>query len=64
MNLRGDVMDALDEKMIEYADKFGENFPTFYYRYESQAWIMAKIDECIKKGKPMKVPEENDAIDI
>lgn len=57
-------MDALDEKMIEYADKFGENFPTFYYRYESQAWIMAKIDECIKKGKPMKVPEENDAIDV
>lgn len=43
---------TFEEKLFEYADTFGENFPTFNFPYESEAKIMAMIDECLKRGKP------------
>lgn len=55
---------AFSNKLFEYADTFGENFPTFNFPYASEAEIMAKIDECIKTGKPYKGEETDADVDI
>lgn len=39
-------------KLFEYADRFGENFPTFDFQYYSEAEIMEIIDKCLETGKP------------
>ena len=40
------------KKLFEYADRFGENFPTFDFQYASEAEIMNLIDKCLETGKP------------
>jgi len=47
----------LDEKLYEYADTFGENFPIFYYRHKSEEDIIDMIDDCLKSNKPIDVDE-------
>lgn len=50
------------KKLFEYADRFGENFPTFYYRYSTEAEIIAIIDDCLKNDKPIKIEDSDPEI--
>lgn len=47
----------MDEKLNEYVDKFGENFPIFYYRGRSEGEVIDIIDDCLKSEKPIKVDD-------
>lgn len=51
------------KKLFEYADRFGENFPTFEFQYSSEAEIMTEIDKCLETGKPYvsEVKEDQNA---
>lgn len=55
---------AFSEKLFEYADTFGENFPTYNFPYETEAKIMAMIDECLKSGKPYDTGEDDENVTI
>jgi hypothetical protein len=52
------------KKLFEYADRFGENFPTYNYLYASEAEIIEKINECLEKGKPIETENFDPEIDI
>lgn len=42
----------IDEKIMEYAERFGEGFPMIPLAWgRSDAEVIAIIDECLKKGK-------------
>lgn len=47
-------MEELTKKLYEYADTFGDNFPTFLYPNATPIEIITIINECIKKGEPIK----------
>lgn len=53
-------MDAFDTKLMEYADRFGENFPTMEYRYATMAQIIEMINKCLEAGKPMESMAKDD----
>lgn len=45
-------MTMLDEKMVEYAKRFGDGFPMIPLGWgRSDEEIVEIIDECLKKGK-------------
>lgn len=42
----------LEQKLYEYADRFEENFPIFFFRGWGEDKIVQKIDKCLESGKP------------
>lgn len=56
-------MIALDEKLKEYADRFGQNFPVFFFRNKSEAEITRIIDDCLQQNRPFQA-EDNGETDI
>ena len=54
---------ALDEKLKEYAEKFGQNVPVFFFRNKSESEIIALVKECLRQNKPFVV-EDNSEDDI
>ena len=46
------------EKLCEYADLFGENFPIFELNSKTSEEIEEIIDKCIKEGHPYEPNEE------
>lgn len=54
------VVIALDEKLKEYADRFGQNFPVFFFRNKSEAEITALVEGCLKENRPFQVTEGGD----
>ena len=52
-------MNRFDEALFAYADKFGENFPTFEYPYLTEAEIIQMVEECLNTGEPMKTADED-----
>jgi len=51
------VVIALDEKLKEYAERFGQNFPVFFFRNKSEAEITALVEGCLKENRPFQVTE-------
>ncbi|MBR5584079.1 MAG: hypothetical protein IKW21_06085 [Lachnospiraceae bacterium] len=49
------------EKLNEYAEYFGENFPIFIARDLDEGELIRTIDDCIKNNKPYEVETEDDA---
>ena len=47
--------------LIDYAERFKENFPTFYVRDEDQIVIM--ICQCLDDGKPYKPDYSDKSLD-
>ncbi len=54
----------LEQKLNEYAEKFDENFPVFFFRNSSEEEIIKKIDECLEAGKPFENDADNGDEDI
>lgn len=52
----------MDEKLNEYAEHFGENFPIFIARALDEDELIGIIDDCIANDKPYEVETEDDAI--
>lgn len=52
----------MDEKLIQYADHFGENFPIFIARNLSEEELIRIIDDCIANDKPYQI-EVQDGVD-
>ena len=52
------------EMLTKYVDRFGENFPTFYFKYATEAQVIEIIEECLKKDEPVKLEEIESDIDI
>lgn len=50
-------MNEFDKYLFEYADTFGENFPTFLFRNKSMAAVIEIIKQCLKDKKPVKTKE-------
>lgn len=50
----------MEQKLNEYAKKFGENFPIFMVRGMSEDKVVKTIDECIKNNKPYEVETDDD----
>ena len=51
-------MTKFDEKLFEYCDTFGENFPFFEYSNKTPAEIYQILDDCIKRGKPVETDQQ------
>ena len=51
----------MDEKLNQYADHFGENFPIFVARRLGEDELVRIIDDCIKNNKPYEVETQDDA---
>lgn len=45
----------LDELLLEYRDKFDDNFPIMSLRSASEDEIIRLIKDCIDKGKPYEI---------
>ena len=50
----------MDDLLIEYADKFGENFPLFIVRNLNDEEIINLIKTAIEKNEPYKVETDED----
>lgn len=44
-------MRAIEKKLIEYADRFEDGFPTFQLRGKSDEKMIEMIDQCLDSGK-------------
>jgi hypothetical protein len=51
----------MEEKLNQYAEHFGENFPIFIARGLEEDEIIKIIDECIENDKPYEVESDNDS---
>ena len=51
----------MDEKLIQYAEHFGENFPIFIARRLTEDELIKIIDDCITNNKPYEVETIKDA---
>lgn len=51
----------MDEKLIQYAEHFGENFPIFIARNLGEDELIKIIDDCIANDKPYEVETQKDA---
>lgn len=49
----------MDELLIKYAEQFGENFPIFCMRGESEKAVCEVIQQCLDSGKPYDLPDDN-----
>lgn len=47
----------LNDKLNEYLDKFGENFPLFFFQGKEDGEIIGMIDDCLKSEKPIEVDD-------
>ena len=45
------MSDAFEKKLIEYAETFGDGFPTIPLRGWGEEGMIKIIDDCIKKNK-------------
>lgn len=54
----------LEQKLNEYAEKFDENFPVFFFRNSTEEEIIKKIDECIESDRPFENDADQDDEDI
>lgn len=52
----------LDDLLIEYADKFGKNFPIFKFMGVSDDEIIDLLKSCIADGKAYPDEESEDGI--
>ena len=50
----------MNEKLNQYVDHFGENFPIFIVRDLSEDEIIKIIDDCINNNKPYEVETQED----
>ena len=64
--MKGDIIEfrkvviALDEKLKEYASRFGQNFPVFFFRNKSEAEIIDLVEECLKQNRPFQVDDNGE----
>lgn len=52
----------MDDLLIEYADRFGENFPIFIVRNLDQKEIIHMIKTAFETGKPFKVDQQENIV--
>lgn len=52
----------MDEKLNQYAEHFGENFPIFIVNNLTDDELIGIIDDCIKNNKPYDVGKLDDDI--
>lgn len=45
----------MDELLMQYADKFHENFPIFIVGDMDESELKAVIQKCIDEGKPFEI---------
>lgn len=50
----------MDELLIQYANKFHENFPIFIVRDKSESEIEDIIQKCLDEDKPYQVETKED----
>ena len=50
----------MEEKLNQYAEHFGENFPIFIVRHLDENEVVKIIDECISNNKPYEVDSQDD----
>ena len=50
----------MDELLEKYKNTFGECFPLMLTKGMSDDYIVAIINECLKKHKPYETDSEND----
>ena len=53
----------MDELLLKYADRFGENFPTFFFRGTPEEEMMGIIQQCLDDGVPFDA-EAFDSTDV
>lgn len=51
---------AFDDKLKEYADRFGQNFPVFFFRNKPETEIISQVEGCLKENRPFQVTEGGD----
>lgn len=51
----------MEEKLNQYADHFGENFPIFIARRLDENELIKVIDECIKNDEPYKIETDENS---
>ena len=51
----------MEQKLNQYAEHFGENFPIFITRGLSEDEIIKIIDDCIEQNKPYEVETDENA---
>ena len=44
----------LEQKLNEYAERFDENFPVFYFRHVPKEEVIKIIDDCLASDMPYK----------
>ena len=52
----------LDYLLNKYADTFHKNFPIFQMRSTSEAELIQIIEECIRQGKALILPDPDSNI--
>lgn len=57
-------MQMLEQKLNEYAERFDENFPIFFFRNAPEEEIIKKIDECLEADRPFETDADQDDEDI
>lgn len=50
----------MNKLLIQYADKFNENFPMFIVGNKSESEIESIIQNCLDEGKPYDVETKED----
>lgn len=50
----------LDEWLCQYADRFHDNFPIFFFRETDEATIIAMIQTALHTNQPVHAPYEDD----
>lgn len=54
-------MNELDLLLIEYVEKFNENFPIFLFRDKEEKEIISTIKKCIEDNKLYEIELDNEA---
>jgi hypothetical protein len=51
----------MEEKLNQYAEHFGENFPIFIARRLDEDELVKIIDDCIAKNKPYEIETDENS---
>lgn len=52
-------MKSIETLALEYADKFGDNFP--FFGYDGEEPVEIAIQKCLESGKPYEADYSEDA---
>lgn len=49
----------MEEKLEQYVEQFGENFPLFIVGNMDEDEIIKVIDDCIESGEPYEIEDDD-----